>query len=541
MSEDGGELPGTGRERSWDRGGKDGPWDAIVIGSGMGGMVCAALLSKIGRRVLVLEQHYVPGGYTHEFSRRGYHWDVGVHAIGEVSTRSMPGRLLHALTDGRLQWTTLGPVYDAFRLPEGFRIDYPDNPEQFRENLLEAFPGERRGIDGYLDIVKKVSGGMRGYYLSRVLPSTVGLVAEPLLARSVQYYLGVTAKEITARLTGEPKLRAMMTAQWGYYGAKPSRAAFAMQALVVKHFLWGAWYPVGGAGQIAKELLRTVSDCGGWTRIRADVEQILVEGGRAAGVRLKGGEELRAKLVVSAAGALPTLERMLPLEARQAGWARELAQLQPGPAHVCLYLGFKGDIRKAGAGSNNFWFYDTWDVEQDAWQVGGDGPLGNVPALYVSFPSLKNPRHDPGPEQRHTGEAVTFVPWDAFTRFLGTKWMRRGDDYEALKKRMQESLLEQLFRHLPGLKPMLDYAELSTPMSTDHFMRSAKGSIYGLESSPERFRCRWLRPRTPIPGLFLAGVDVSAPGVMGAAMGGALAAIAAEPVAALNFLRRGVL
>src|SRR4029079_794117 len=103
----------------------DGHWDYVVIGSGMGGMTTAALLAKLGRRVLVLEQHYAPGGFTHVFKRPGYHWDVGVHAVGEVTEHSMTGRILRALTDGKLEWTSLGSVYDQFNFPDGFSIDFP--------------------------------------------------------------------------------------------------------------------------------------------------------------------------------------------------------------------------------------------------------------------------------------------------------------------------------------------------------------------------------------------------------------------------------
>ncbi|MEY4745101.1 MAG: hypothetical protein RL272_1046 [Candidatus Parcubacteria bacterium] len=527
--------------KSWSRDAKPGPWDAIIIGSGIGGMIAAALLSKLGRRVLVLEQHYVPGGFTHTFSRRGYTWDVGVHAVGEMTERGIPGRMFGALTDGRLKWASLGPVYDSFAMPDGINIDYPDNPRQFRENLVEAFPRETEAIDGYLRLSREVSRDMRAFYVSRALPRPLGSLFDRLFGRKVRRHTNATVAEVVAGLTADPRLRTMFAAQWGYYGATPSRASFSIQASVVAHFLWGGHYPVGGSGRIARELLRTVSDSGGWTRIRADVREIVLEGGRAAGVRLVDGEEIRAPVVVSAIGAIPTVTRLLPEGARRAEWTDAIARLRPGPAHVCLYLGFKGDIRAAGAGSRNMWFYDTWDCERDAWRVSPSAPAGSAPALYVSFPSLKDPTHEPGTERRHTGEALTFVPWETFIPWRGKKWMRRGEDYESFKRRLQDSMLEQLFRRLPGLRPMLDYAELSTPVSTDHFVRSAGASIYGLESTPERFGCRWLRSLTPVPGLLLAGVDVGGPGVMGGAMGGVMAAVSAEPVGAMRWLHGNVL
>ena len=226
---------------------------------------------------------------------------------------------------------------------------------------------------------------------------------------------------------------------------------------------------------------------------------------------------------------------------RSAKWAQEIMQLRPGPAHVCLYLGFKGDIREAGVGPNNLWFYNTWDSEENAWQVSPDAINGDkMPVLYVSFPSLKDKAHQPGPDQKHTGEAVTFVPWETFSKWRDKKWMRRGDDYDSFKNRMQEAMLEQLFLRLPKLESMLDYAELSTPVSTDYFMRSFSGSIYGLESTPERFNCRWLRARTPIPGLLFAGVDAIGTGIAGGAIGGAFASIAAEPFPVARWLYSNV-
>ena len=92
-------------------------WDAIVIGSGIGGLSAAATLAKIGnKRVLVLERHYTAGGFTHTFRRPGYEWDVGIHYIGGVShPRGMTRRLFDFITDGELEWADMGDVYDASR------------------------------------------------------------------------------------------------------------------------------------------------------------------------------------------------------------------------------------------------------------------------------------------------------------------------------------------------------------------------------------------------------------------------------------------
>lgn len=531
----------AGKDKSWDKRGKghEGPWDTIVIGSGMGGMTAASMLAKLGQRVLVLEQHYVPGGFTHMFNRPGYSWDVGVHAVGEVTRHSLTGRLLHHLSDGELEWASLGPVYDEFHWPDDFRIDFPNDPNTFRDNLSAAFPNDTRAIDGYLDAVKDVAAAMRGYYLTRTLPAGIGGVAERLLARRASAAFRETTKARLDRLSDNDRLKSVLASQWGYYGSSPSRSSFAIQALVTKHFNYGGYYPVGGASEIARTLLSTVAKAGGWTRISSDVKRIIIEKGRAVGVELaKGSEQIRAKRVISAAGVMSTIHRLLPAEHADKRWVTDVMRLSPAPAHVCLYIGFKGDIRKAGATAANKWFYETWSTEAKAWQTLPGQALPDAPCLYTSFPSLKDPRHDPGPEERHTGEVVTFVPWEPFSHWVDTRWKKRGASYDEFKGALKHHMLEQFLRHMPDLRPYIDVVELSTPVSTQHFVRPVAGSIYGIEPTPERFQCKWLRPRSPIPGLYFAGSEVATVGVIGAMMGGALAAMAVDPVGTMRLLRK---
>jgi all-trans-retinol 13,14-reductase len=510
------------------------PWDAIVVGSGMGGMTTAALLAKLGKRVLVLEQHYVPGGFTHTFRRKGYLWDVGVHAVGEMSEKAMAGRVLKGLTDGRLKWASLGESYDQFVFPDGMTIDFPDTPKKFRNNLVAAFPDEEEAIDKYMAGIKEVVRDMAGYWVSRVLPRRLGAMGDKILGRRGRKHLMRTTASFINELTDNPKLRAVFAAQWGYYGATPSQSSWAMQALVVQHFKWGAFYPVGGSAEIAWSLLQTVAEAGGWTRIVADVAEVVVENGKAVGVRMADGEVYRAPQIVSAIGVSATVDRLLPNVHDR--WAESLKTLGAGPAHLCLNIGFKGDISKVGCTAANRWFYQTWDMEWSAWDVEKD-ELGEAMVLYCSFPSLKDPEHDPGPEQRHTGEVVTFVPWEQFERWSGTAWRKRGEDYDALKKRISDELLEQFLAHMPELKDYVDYVELSTPLSTETFVRPKRGSIYGLLPTPERFSNPWLRAKSPIDGLYFSGSEVASVGVVGAMMGGILCGVSMAPWSSLKWLR----
>jgi all-trans-retinol 13,14-reductase len=179
-----------------------------------------------------------------------------------------------------------------------------------------------------------------------------------------------------------------------------------------------------------------------------------------------------------------------------------------------------------GLTGTNLWIYPSFDHDANVARFAGDVDAP-FPGVYLSFPSAKDPEfetHHPG---KSTVEAIALVPYAAFARWNETRWKKRGDEYEALKQKLAARLRAELEKQVPAVVGAIEYTELSTPLTTRHFMNYGHGEIYGYGATPARYLVRGLGARTPIRGLYLTGQDVASLGVVGALFGGVIAASAA--------------
>jgi phytoene dehydrogenase-like protein len=394
--------------------------DAIVIGSGMGGLATAALLSRLhGRRVLVLERHWRAGGFTHTFSRPGgWTWDVGVHYVGaEVVRPGMAGDAMRVVTGGALAWTRMPDPFERLVFP-GFEFEMRAGRERLAEDLARAFPAEAGAVRAYLRDVGRAASATAVLALRGTAPRPVAAAARVLLAGRLRLARRTTREVLDARFRDE-RLRAVLGARWVDHGMPPGLGAFLPHAVITAHYLEGGWYPEGSAARIAEGAARVVEQAGGAVRVRAEVERILVEGGRAVGVRLRGGEELRAPVVVSDAGARATFLRLLPPEV-PVPFRDRIRSAPPGMAHVSLYLGLSSSPASLGVRGENFWIHDALD-QDGLWARRGEVLEGRAPHVYVSFPSMKDPA-----ARAHTAEIVTAVDAAAFARWAASSGRRRG-------------------------------------------------------------------------------------------------------------------
>ncbi|MDP5210342.1 NAD(P)/FAD-dependent oxidoreductase [Microbulbifer sp. 2205BS26-8] len=501
-----------------------GPYDALVIGSGIGGLTTAAMLSAAGKKVVVLEQHYTAGGYTHAYDRNGYEWDVGVHYIGDVGDHpTMTRRIFDFISNHQLHWAPMDDTYDRICIGK-MQCDLRAGRRAFVDTLVKDFPDERETIERYLLYLNTVAKSMRRVAIEKLLPSWCGPAVRLWRKLRDPAWLNKTTREVFNTLTKNEKLIAILTGQWGDNGMPPAQSSFIIHALIAKHYLYGGYYPVGGASRIAETIIPRIQAGGGEVFTYAAVETILLDGQRVRGVRMADGTEIEAPLVISGAGVFNTFTRLLPQSASERlGYLRRLNSVKPSMAHICLYIGLEKTAEELQLPKTNYWLYTSEHYERDMGDFLEDSNR-EIPLTYISFPSAKDPTFTQRYPGRATIEIVAPANYEWFAQWRDKPWGKRGDGYEALKEAFSQRLLERLFEHFPHLRGQIDYYELSTPLSSEYFCFYPRGEIYGLDHDPGRFEQRWLRPKTRLKGLYLTGQDVMSCGVAGAMISGTLTA-----------------
>ena len=496
-------------------------WDVIVIGSGMGGMVTATALSRLGHKVLLLEQYHTLGGQTHSFSRDGFSWDVGIHYLGGFGPDVSERAVLDWLCDSPIELAPIGTVYDTLHIGKSAPLKLSRPYAAQRMDLKERFPDDTEAVDAWFDAIIEGGDALDAALQGRAMPSLVASALKWWRSRKIQRYCERTTAEVVSEITSNRKLANVLMAQWGDFGGRPSTTSFGLHARVMKSYLEsGAYYPIGGASSIAKNMIPTITKNGGEARAGVSVESVIMEGGIVTGVKTSEGESLFARHVVSNIGARETVDRLLPDGHGHEAWAQEIRSIGPNICHFSLFLGFAGDVESNGMTKSNHWLYPNGEVDV----IWSDALTTRPPGMFVSFASLKDPAHDPGPEKKYAGELIAWSDWSTVKKWADVSPSDRGEDYQLFKQKVESVLLEEFARYFPKLADLIVFHELSTPLATASITGHRQGSFYGLDVTPQRIMSDALRMKTPIEGLYLTGQDVLTPGIPGAFWGGLLAA-----------------
>lgn len=502
----------------------------VVIGSGLGGLTTAASLAAAGRAVVVVEHHDLAGGNSQVFRRGDCEFDVGIHYVGDCGEHGPIPMVLHGLgVEDRVHFRELDPDgFDVLQFPEGsFRV--PRGWAAYRRNFVEWFPDEGDAFDGYASVLRSI-GSQWGSFL----------VGGP--ADAIDQHADDTLGELFDRFGFSPRARAVLAHLAGTYGCAPSRASVLVHALLVTHYVNGAYYPEGGGQVLAARLVEVIEAFGGEVRTLTLAEAIEIEVDpadgrrRVTGVRVRpvhgdgASEVLAATTVVSNADLRRTMLDLVGSEHLAPVTVERIRSAEMALGLICLYVVVDIDLSDRLPNANLLVF-DSDDLDAVCEPLErGERPT-DVPFAYFSFASLKDPGNARLCPPGHTNfQVMTLAPrgYRSFGLDAGPAdgaRYRRDETYRELKQWYTDRLLDHAERALGPIRDHLVHVECATPVTHERYTRSTEGTSYGFAHTPEQSGRRRPPCTTEIDGLHLVGAGtVGLHGIAGVMAGGVLCA-----------------
>jgi all-trans-retinol 13,14-reductase len=496
-------------------------YDHVIIGSGIGGLTVATWLAKAGKKVLVLERHYVPGGFTHVFKRRsGFKWDVGVHYVGNVSESGSLRKLFDFITDSKLKWDPIGDVYDVIHIDEQI-YEFRSGEENFKSQLLTYFPEEEDAISLYLKLIHNSNKRANYFFIEKTFEPFLSKIFGWIIVNRFHKYSKRTTHEVLQEITNNKRLIAVLCAQCGNYGLSPKYSSFAAHALIVGHFMDGGYYPNGGSDQIANNIIDVLCKNKGDIYVNAEVSEIIVVDNKVRGVKVKD-KFIGCNSVISNVGINNTFNYLLSQESIDV-MQYNFNDLEPSAGHMCLYVGLDKSDLELNLPKHNIWYFQ--DDNLDAIFASDNIKNAASKFSYISFPSSKDGEWKTSHPNQSTIQVISLGKYSWFKNFEDQICGKRSSEYNNLKKEYANIMLDRLYLLFPQIRGHVIKTEVSTPLSTKHFSNYKSGEIYGIAHNPKRFDLKFLRPKTKIKGLVLVGQDITIVGVAGAMLSGMLAAI----------------
>jgi len=476
-------------------------FDAVIIGSGLGGLSCGAAFARQGFKPLVLEQHYVPGGYASTFKRPGgFVFDVSLHStiVGERNG-------IHNLIPGfpeikDVEFVPHPSLYRAIFPDYDYRVPQK-NLKKYIEMLVGYFPEEKQGIEGIFEDMNGLAGDIEKYQQAG---GQIDMSTFPKEFPHLFKTFNLTWGAMLDRRVKNPKLKAIISSLWGYYGLPPSKLSCFYYALPTIGYLQeGGYYPKGRSQKMSDAFVQFIEDHGGTVKLKTRVEKILTKNHAAYGVKVEDGTEYKAKAVVSNANAFDTFLTMMDEKDDLKDYLANFDKYSVSLSCFQIFLGLKKDlVKEVGIEDTEIFYASSYD-DDAAYKAFLEADVENSGYGLMLYDNVYKGY---SPEGKNTANILVLQGYDHWEKYEADYRKGNKKEYKAEKERMADILIEKVEETvLPGLSEAIEVKEIGTPLTNWRYTRNYRGAIYGWDQTMNNTGPNRVPHTTPIENLYLAG------------------------------------
>jgi len=450
-------------------------YDAVVIGAGVGGLICANLLARAGLRTLLVEQHYMVGGYCSTFRRGGFTFDAATHFYPLLGNPATITGAVIARLGSRTAWVKMDPV-DHFHFPDGTSFSVPADFDQYMAMLKAAFPHESVGLNSFFAVARYA-------YLYGLLYYFRGREHERL-----EHIRLLTLRDMLDRHVRDPKLKLLLSGDCAHWGSPPSRTSFVFDSMLRLSYFLGNYYPQGGSQAFVDDLARQFEELGGDILMHSSVDRIVVEDGAATGVEIDtpaGGRthrvRVRAGHVISNADLVLTMERLLGPGVIGDEAMRVVKRLRPTYPCFLTHIGLRDvPVERLSEAAGYHW--RSWDP---------DRVMADTFKIFV--PTMYEPAMGPAGGQIVILQRVMDVEYDAIT------------DWTAHKKAVEADLMARFEAAVPGISAHIVTVQSASAFTSWRYTLNYQGAMLGWEMSPDQLGPERPGIEGPVRNLYFVG------------------------------------
>ena len=464
-------------------------YDIVVIGSGIGGLTAASLLAKTGKSVLVVEAHDRPGGYSHGFNRKRYHFDSGVHLTSGCGDQGyVGGQVIHKLVNAigvaeLIDFIPVNPFAEA-RYP-GVNVKFPVSINAFVATLSSLFPGQEQGLRSLLDLCLQVTEEVAK--ADEILAESDHFSEMEKCLPAFHQYRRATLTDVCREFIQDTKLISLFATNWPYLGLPPSRVSFIYWATMLTGYLVdGAYYCKGGFQQFANGLVTGLTQNHGDIVFKTRVEKIVIEQGRVQGVIIKSGQRIDSDIVISNADMRQTVFEMIGAEFFPRRYIHRLEKMKHSLSIFAVYLATDLQLQDMGL-AHEIFCYQNDDHEKNF-----DGvENAELSFIGITLPTLIDASL--APEGEHLVMLTALFPYQT------------EQAWKELKPVILEKMLDRAELYLPGLKDHLLFVDAGSPETMRRYTQNHQGAAYGWQVTPDQVGPGRVANKAPIEGLYFAG------------------------------------